>query len=78
MIRNSKIIQNEYNLIELLISTMPLIEKDANLLLKMLKNLYILISKDISTGQDFIIFRPYDRIFGLTLYYLINNDLSKL
>jgi len=56
--------------------TINIISKDKCLLLVLIKKLYILISKD--QNQDFIIFKPYDRVLALALFSYIDKDLSNL
>jgi hypothetical protein len=56
--------------------TINIIAKDKHLVLQLIQKLYILISQD--QEQDFIIFRPYDRVLALALFSYIEKDLSNL
>lgn len=56
--------------------TLEIISKDKALLKKLLLKLYQLIREDIE--EDLIIFRPYERVFCLTLFHYIQRDISVL
>jgi hypothetical protein len=78
LVRNINVVECEFYLFDSLLEILPLLANDEHIMLELIRSVFQAFLRELQEQDDLLIFRPYERLFGLALFFYCKQNPYKL